>query len=41
MLYADEDNAAAIGMYQGLGFTRWHTDAMYRRPGQANRPRDR
>lgn len=34
MLYADEDNAPAIGMYQKIGFTRWHTDAMYRRPGQ-------
>jgi mycothiol synthase len=32
MLYADEDNVPAIGMYQNLGFTRWHTDAMYRRP---------
>jgi mycothiol synthase len=32
MLYADEDNVPAIGMYQDLGFTRWHTDAMYRRP---------
>jgi mycothiol synthase len=32
MLYADEDNVHAIAMYQRLGFTRWHTDAMYRRP---------
>ena len=29
MLYVDEDNAPAIGMYEGLGFTRWSTDAMY------------
>jgi mycothiol synthase len=33
MLYADEDNVAAIAMYRHLGFARWHTDAMYRRPG--------
>jgi mycothiol synthase len=36
MLYVDEENTAAIGMYQKLGFTRWHTDAMYRRPAGAN-----
>jgi mycothiol synthase len=41
MLYADEDNLGAIAMYQNLGFTRWHTDAMYRRPGEAKRPPDR
>jgi mycothiol synthase len=33
MLYVDEENTAAISMYSKLGFTRWHTDAMYRRPG--------
>jgi mycothiol synthase len=33
MLYVDEENTAAIKMYSKLGFTRWHTDAMYRRPG--------
>jgi mycothiol synthase len=32
MLYVDEDNTAATRMYQKLGFTRWHTDVMYRRP---------
>ncbi|HEX6520133.1 MAG TPA: mycothiol synthase [Streptosporangiaceae bacterium] len=32
MLYVDEENTAAIRLYQDLGFTRWHTDAMYRRP---------
>ena len=37
MLYADEDNTAAVGMYQNLGFTRWHTDVMYRRPGASYR----
>jgi mycothiol synthase len=39
MLYADEDNAPAIRMYQNLGFRRWHTDVMYRRPGQGVSPR--
>jgi mycothiol synthase len=34
MLYADEDNTAAIQMYRKLGFTRWRTDAMYRHPGR-------
>ena len=32
MLYADEDNVAAIRMYEALGFTRATVDAMYRRP---------
>lgn len=32
MLYADEDNTAAIHMYTALGFTHWSTDAMYRHP---------
>jgi len=32
MLYVDEDNAPAIAMYRALGFSRWRTDAMYRRP---------
>jgi mycothiol synthase len=30
MLYVDEDNAPAIRLYTGLGFTRYRTDAMYR-----------
>ena len=30
MLYVDEDNVPAIRMYEGLGFTLWSTDAMYR-----------
>ncbi len=30
MLYVDEDNAPAIRLYEGLGFTRSATDAMYR-----------
>ena len=29
MLYVDEDNVPAIKMYEGLGFRRWSTDAMY------------
>jgi len=31
MLYVDEDNAPAIGMYGSMGFTRVRVDAMYRR----------
>ena len=33
MLYVDEDNAAAVKMYNALGFGRWSTDVMYRRSG--------
>ena len=29
MLYVDEDNVPAIRLYEGLGFARWSTDAMY------------
>jgi mycothiol synthase len=32
MLYVDADNAAAIRLYESLGFARWHTDVMYTRP---------
>ncbi|OHV41645.1 MULTISPECIES: mycothiol synthase [Pseudofrankia] len=31
MLYADEDNAHAVRMYERLGFTRYAVDAQYRR----------
>lgn len=31
MLYAEEDNAAAIRVYTSLGFTHWDTDVVYRR----------
>jgi mycothiol synthase len=34
MLYVDEDNTAAVTMYTALGFGRWSTDVMYRRPGR-------
>jgi mycothiol synthase len=30
MLYVDEDNPAAIRVYESLGFTRWSADVMYR-----------
>jgi len=33
MLYADEDNAPAIRMYEGLGFVHTGTDAMYEQRG--------
>ena len=29
MLYVDESNTAAIGLYESLGFTHWGTDAMF------------
>jgi mycothiol synthase len=31
MLYVDEMNSAAIGLYESLGFTHWDTDVMYSR----------
>jgi mycothiol synthase len=33
MLYADEDNAPAIGLYESLGFAHWGTDVMFARAG--------
>ena len=35
MLYVDETNSAAIGLYESLGFTHWDTDVMYSPPGVA------
>ena len=32
MLYVDEDNTAAVRLYNALGFTLWSADAMYRHP---------
>jgi mycothiol synthase len=32
MLYVDESNTTAVRMYTTLGFGRWSTDVMYRRP---------
>jgi len=33
MLYVDETNTAAIGMYEALGFSHWGTDVMYAAAG--------
>lgn len=33
MLYVDGDNTPATRLYERLGFTSWHTDVMYHRPG--------
>jgi mycothiol synthase len=33
MLYVEESNTAAIGLYQRLGFARWSTDVCFRRTG--------
>jgi mycothiol synthase len=35
LLYVDEDNTAAVRMYTALGFSRWSTDAMYRKAAAA------
>jgi mycothiol synthase len=32
MLYVDEDNTAAVRMYQAIGFTLWTADVMFRHP---------
>jgi mycothiol synthase len=31
MLYVDDANAAAVGLYRALGFATWQTDVEYRR----------
>lgn len=35
MLYVDETNAAAIGLYSSLGFAHWGTDVMFARAARA------
>ena len=34
LLYVDESNTAAVKLYTSLGFSRWSTDVMYRRPAR-------
>lgn len=34
MLYVEQENTAAIRVYEGLDFTRWDTDVVYRSPAR-------
>ncbi|MBO0869612.1 MAG: mycothiol synthase [Micromonosporaceae bacterium] len=36
MLYVDEANPRAVGLYRKLGFARWSTDVCYLRPGRSS-----
>jgi mycothiol synthase len=34
LLYVDDDNPAAVRLYQRIGFTEWDADVQFRRPAR-------